>query len=251
MPVLVQNPAGGSDVGFHEAVGYSLISPPRMVRRRIRSVWAGNAPAAILTGQTDDQLDNLVADRRTTRRLRLAPLVPTSRLCQRSNVPGVTIRWARSVWGRIRDTTASTARSCQASRGLGFARRSTATSWRKTSTSYLGILRRRRPGRAHMAKIGSRWRKLPAARIALLVLAVLRHDQRAADLAGANAVSASTINRWRDELLRCWPPAPRAWTGPEEDRCRRRRGRPAGRHPHPCLMFSVPPGFDGGLRSRD
>src|SRR5258708_32970827 len=69
MPVLVQNPAGGSDVGFHEAVGYSLISPPRMVRRRIRSVWAGNAPAAILTGQTDDQLDNLVADRRTTRRL--------------------------------------------------------------------------------------------------------------------------------------------------------------------------------------
>jgi DDE superfamily endonuclease len=56
--------------------------------------------------------------------------------------------------------------------------------------------------RAHMAKIGTRWRKLPAARIALLVLAVLRHDQRAADLAGANAVSASTINRWRDELLK-------------------------------------------------
>lgn len=35
----------------------------------------------------------------------------------------------------------------------------------------------------------------------MLVLAVLRHDQRAADLAGGNAVSATTIRRWCDEVI--------------------------------------------------
>lgn len=34
----------------------------------------------------------------------------------------------------------------------------------------------------------------------MLVLAVLRHDQRAADLAGGNQVSATTIRRWCDEV---------------------------------------------------
>jgi hypothetical protein len=39
-------------------------------------------------------------------------------------------------------------------------------------------------GRAHLKKIGSRWRKLPPGRIALIVLAVPRHDQRLAGMAG-------------------------------------------------------------------
>jgi hypothetical protein len=41
--------------------------------------------------------------------------------------------------------------------------------------------------------IGSRWRKLPPGRIAVIVLAHLRCDQRLADLAGGNAISASTV----------------------------------------------------------
>jgi hypothetical protein len=55
--------------------------------------------------------------------------------------------------------------------------------------------------RAHLKQIGSRWRKLPAGRIALLVLAVLRHDARTVDLAGGNDVSATTIGRWCQEML--------------------------------------------------
>ncbi|MFD7104743.1 hypothetical protein [Streptomyces celluloflavus] len=35
----------------------------------------------------------------------------------------------------------------------------------------------------------------------MIVLAVLRHDQRLADVAGGNAVSESTVRRWRDELI--------------------------------------------------
>ncbi|MEV0695512.1 transposase family protein [Streptomyces sp. NPDC050388] len=50
--------------------------------------------------------------------------------------------------------------------------------------------------RGHLKKIGSRWRKLPPGRIALIVLAVLRHDQRLSDMAGGNDVSASTVRRW-------------------------------------------------------
>ncbi|MFJ6772500.1 hypothetical protein ACIQOV_16265 [Kitasatospora sp. NPDC091257] len=30
---------------------------------------------------------------------------------------------------------------------------------------------------------------------------MLRHDQRAADLAGGNAVAATTIRRWCDEVI--------------------------------------------------
>ena len=55
--------------------------------------------------------------------------------------------------------------------------------------------------RARLKAIGSRWRMLPPGRIAVLVLAVLRHDQRAADLAGGNAVSDTTIRRWTDEVV--------------------------------------------------
>ncbi|WP_189241092.1 transposase family protein, partial [Planomonospora parontospora] len=55
--------------------------------------------------------------------------------------------------------------------------------------------------RGHLAAIGSRWRKLAPGKIAVIVLAVLRHDQRLADLAGANDVSASTIRRWVLEAI--------------------------------------------------
>jgi hypothetical protein len=55
--------------------------------------------------------------------------------------------------------------------------------------------------RGHLKKIGSRWRKLPPGRIALIVLATLRHDHRLADLAGGNDVSASTISRWTWEII--------------------------------------------------
>jgi hypothetical protein len=55
--------------------------------------------------------------------------------------------------------------------------------------------------RGHLKRIGSRWRKLPPGRIAVIVLAVLRHDQRLADMAGGNGVSASTVRRWVLEVI--------------------------------------------------
>jgi hypothetical protein len=55
--------------------------------------------------------------------------------------------------------------------------------------------------RCHLKAIGSRWRSLPPGKIAVIVLAVLRHDQRLADMAGGNDVSESTIRRWRDEMI--------------------------------------------------
>jgi hypothetical protein len=56
--------------------------------------------------------------------------------------------------------------------------------------------------RGHLKAIGSRWRKLPAGKIAVIVLAVLRHDQRLADMAGGNNVSPGTVRRWAREVLR-------------------------------------------------
>ncbi|MFE4413097.1 transposase family protein [Streptomyces sp. NPDC056821] len=55
--------------------------------------------------------------------------------------------------------------------------------------------------RGHLKKIGSRWRKLPPGRIATIVLAVLRHDQRLADMAGGNRISATTVRRWVMEVI--------------------------------------------------
>ncbi|MGW4518738.1 transposase family protein [Streptomyces sp. NPDC004393] len=55
--------------------------------------------------------------------------------------------------------------------------------------------------RGHLKKIRSRWRKLPPGRIALIVLAVLRHDQRLCNMAGGNDVSASTVRRWLLEVI--------------------------------------------------
>ena len=66
---------------------------------------------------------------------------------------------------------------------------------RQTLTFVAGLLR------ARLKKIGSRWRKLPPGKIALIVLATLRHDHRLADMAGGNDVSASTIHRWTWEII--------------------------------------------------
>ncbi|WP_431040757.1 transposase family protein [Streptomyces sp. P1-3] len=55
--------------------------------------------------------------------------------------------------------------------------------------------------RGHLKMIGSRWRKLPPGRIAAIVLAVLRHDQRLADMADGNDVSATTVRRWVLEVI--------------------------------------------------
>jgi hypothetical protein len=55
--------------------------------------------------------------------------------------------------------------------------------------------------RGHLKKIRSRWRKLSAGRIAAVVLAVLRHDQRLADMAGGNDISATTVRRWVLEVI--------------------------------------------------
>ncbi|MGW3202145.1 hypothetical protein ACWDBD_48135 [Streptomyces sp. NPDC001118] len=55
--------------------------------------------------------------------------------------------------------------------------------------------------RRHLKAIRSRWRILPPGRIAVIVLAVLRHHQCLADMAGGNNVSESTVRRWRDELI--------------------------------------------------
>ena len=65
----------------------------------------------------------------------------------------------------------------------------------RTVNHLAGLLRR------HLKAIRSQWRILPPGRIAMIVLAVLRHDQRLADTAGGNDVSESTVRRWRDELI--------------------------------------------------
>ncbi|WP_306954263.1 transposase family protein [Streptomyces sp. B4I13] len=66
---------------------------------------------------------------------------------------------------------------------------------RKTTENCADLLRR------HLRKIGSRWRALPPGQIVVIVLAVLRHDQRIADIAGGNRGGDTTIRRWRDELI--------------------------------------------------
>ncbi|MEV0785685.1 hypothetical protein AB0I52_22505 [Streptomyces sp. NPDC050423] len=55
--------------------------------------------------------------------------------------------------------------------------------------------------RRHLKAMSSQWRALPPVRIAVIVLAVLRHDQCLADVAGGNDVSATTVRRRRDELI--------------------------------------------------
>jgi hypothetical protein len=59
----------------------------------------------------------------------------TRRRCQRRIVPGVTKRCPRSICGNLPTSAARIARSAQSIRGLGFALRKTATSWRSTRSS--------------------------------------------------------------------------------------------------------------------
>ncbi|WP_329346220.1 transposase family protein [Streptomyces microflavus] len=66
-----------------------------------------------------------------------------------------------------------------------------------TSTlAYLADLLRSRLKAIHFP-----WRSLPPGRIAVLVLAMLRHDQRLLDLVGGNGVPESALRRWRDEMV--------------------------------------------------
>lgn len=62
-------------------------------------------------------------------------LAAAMRRCQRSSVLGVTIRAARSAFGKTRARAASTARSVQDRWSRGAVRRSTATSCRSASIS--------------------------------------------------------------------------------------------------------------------
>jgi hypothetical protein len=55
--------------------------------------------------------------------------------------------------------------------------------------------------RTYRQRVKSRWRKLPNLTATLLVLAVLRHDQRPADLAAANGVSHDTVHRWVEQVI--------------------------------------------------
>ncbi|MFJ9710864.1 transposase family protein [Streptomyces sp. NPDC101234] len=55
--------------------------------------------------------------------------------------------------------------------------------------------------RGHCKKISSRWRALPPGRIAAIVLAVLRCDQRPGDLAGGNGIHRTTVTRWVREVV--------------------------------------------------
>ncbi|MGW9133515.1 transposase family protein [Streptomyces sp. NPDC055681] len=50
-------------------------------------------------------------------------------------------------------------------------------------------------------RLGTRWRKVTPGTQAIIVLAVLRHDQRLLDMAGGNGVSASTVRRWVLEVI--------------------------------------------------
>ncbi|MGC9535587.1 hypothetical protein [Streptomyces sp. UG1] len=45
------------------------------------------------------------------------------------------------------------------------------------------------------------------------MLAVLRHDQRLADMAGGNHVPASTVRRWVKETIELLAVRARDWTG--------------------------------------
>ncbi|MFD8627900.1 transposase family protein [Streptomyces hygroscopicus] len=55
--------------------------------------------------------------------------------------------------------------------------------------------------RGHLKKIASPWRALPEGKIAGIVLAVLRCDQRPGDLAGGNGIHRTTVTRWVREAV--------------------------------------------------
>lgn len=55
--------------------------------------------------------------------------------------------------------------------------------------------------RTYRRQVRSRWRKLPDIVTTRIVLAVLRHDQRPDDLAGAYAVSGDSVRRWVAQVV--------------------------------------------------
>lgn len=55
--------------------------------------------------------------------------------------------------------------------------------------------------RSYRDKVGSRWRRLPDEVVAGIVLAVLRHGQRPADLAAAHGVAHTTVRRWVQQII--------------------------------------------------
>ncbi|MER6108464.1 transposase family protein [Streptomyces hirsutus] len=55
--------------------------------------------------------------------------------------------------------------------------------------------------RDHPKKIGSPWRALPPGKIAGIVLAVLRCDQRPGDPAGGNGLYRTAVTRWVREVV--------------------------------------------------
>ncbi|MFK0113028.1 hypothetical protein [Streptomyces sp. NPDC091217] len=68
--------------------------------------------------------------------------------------------------------------------------------------------------RGRLKKIGSRWRALPAGKIAAIGLAVLRSDQRPGDLADGNGAHRTAVTRWWGRPSVRSRPGPHAWTGP-------------------------------------
>lgn len=55
--------------------------------------------------------------------------------------------------------------------------------------------------RTHRTEVKSRWRKLTDVQCAVIVLAVLRHDQRPDDLAAAYHVSGQSVRRWVTQVV--------------------------------------------------
>lgn len=88
---------------------------------------------------------------------------------------------------------------------------------KRTIDLVAGLIRKRRKA------LGSRWRKLAPGAQAVFVLAVLRHDQRLADMAGGNAVAASTVRRWVKEAIELL-----AVRAPRLDRALRKIARSGG-----------------------
>ncbi|MFF4321298.1 hypothetical protein [Streptomyces sp. NPDC001568] len=67
--------------------------------------------------------------------------------------------------------------------------------------------------RSRLRAVRSPFRSLLPGRIAVLLLAMLRHDQRLLDLADGSGVPESTQRRRRDEMIGLLPRKPHAWTG--------------------------------------
>lgn len=88
---------------------------------------------------------------------------------------------------------------------------------KRTIDLVAGLIRKRRKA------LGSRRRKLAPGAQAVVVPAVLRHDQRLADMAGGNAVAASTVRRWVKEAIELL-----AVRAPRPDRALRKIARSGG-----------------------